>query len=146
MRGARVIIALARWTSAVANVIKILPDLEERKLNVKIICAVSPELFAQQSKEYQDQVITPADRADSTFISTSGARMMEDWTYNDHALEYAMTTDWDGRWRTGGSLDEVLEEAHLSPKWLLVGIERFVGERAARLKTLQNELDAALKG
>ena len=47
-----------------------------------------------------------------------------------------MSADWDDRWRTGGTVEEVLDEAHLSPDWLLAGIERFVAERPARAARL----------
>jgi transketolase len=68
---------------------------------------------------------------------------MHDWLFNKTAEEYALSSDWDNRWRTGGTLAEVLEEAHLSPRWILDGIERFVRDRDARLARLQAELDAA---
>ena len=55
-----------------------------------------------------------------------------------------MTPDWDDRWRTGGSVDEIIDEAHLSPRWLLQGIGRFVEDREVRLKRLREEVDAAL--
>ncbi len=70
---------------------------------------------------------------------------MHDWLFNKVAEEYAMSPDWDNRWRTGGNVDEVIEEAHLSPKWVLEGIERFVREKDARLARLQVELTAATK-
>ena len=69
--------------------------------------------------------------------------LMHGWLFNKVAEEYALSADWDNRWRTGGSVAEVLEEAHLSPKWLLEGIERFAHDRDARLGRLQAELDAA---
>jgi hypothetical protein len=47
-----------------------------------------------------------------------------------------MTADWDDNWRSGGSLEEVMEEAHLSERWLLEGIERFANDREARMKRL----------
>jgi len=56
-----------------------------------------------------------------------------------------MSPDWDNRWRTGGNLDEVIEEAHLSPKWILEGIERFAREKESRLSRLQAHLAAATK-
>jgi len=37
----------------------------------------------------------------------------------------------------------VIDDAHLSPCWLLEGITRFVKEREQRLKGLQTALDAA---
>jgi transketolase len=54
-----------------------------------------------------------------------------------------MTPDWDDRWRTGGSVDEIVAEAHLSTDWLLKGIERFVKDREARLKRAREELEQA---
>ena len=68
---------------------------------------------------------------------------MHDWLFNKVAEAYALSSDWDDRWRTGGTLDEVIEEAHLSPSWVLAGIERFVRAREERLGQLQRELDAA---
>lgn len=69
---------------------------------------------------------------------------MHDWIMIKVSEEYAMTSDWDNRWRTGGSLDEVIEEAHLSPRWLLAGIERFVRDREKRLHRIQAMLNAAV--
>jgi hypothetical protein len=40
-------------------------------------------------------------------------------------------------------VDEVLDEAHLTPAWIVKGIERFISERPARLACLGAELDAA---
>ena len=70
--------------------------------------------------------------------------MMNDWIDNPHVAEYSMSADWDNRWRTGGTIPEVLDEAHLSPAWLLKGIERFAQERAKRLAGMKSVLDAAL--
>ena len=68
---------------------------------------------------------------------------MHDWLFNKLAEEYALSSDWDNRWRTGGTCDEVIDEAHLSPDWLLKGIERFVQDRESRLSRLQSEINAA---
>ena len=46
---------------------------------------------------------------------------------------YSLGADWDDRWRTGGSVDEVIEEAHLDKAHILDAIERFVRERELRL-------------
>lgn len=129
-------------TSAMANLVKILPVLEERKLNVKIVVAASPELFALQPAAYRAQVITPADRLDSTVITTQARALMKDWIFNHLSEEYALSSDWDDCWRTGGALDEVLDEAHLSPEWILKGIERFVSSRPQRLETLKKEFNS----
>ena len=54
--------------------------------------------------------VSDGDRVDMTFITTLGRRLMRDWVTHRIADEYAMTTDWDNRWRTGGTVDEVVEE------------------------------------
>lgn len=51
---------------------------------------------------------------------------------------------WDIRWRTVGTVDEVLDDAHLSPKWLLAGIKRFASERPARLGRLKRAVHEGL--
>ena len=136
-------VLIVQGTSAMASVVKVLPQLDERGLNVKVICATSPQLFALQPEAYRTRVLSPGDRADSTVITTQARWLMHDWLHNDIAEEYALATDWDDRWRSGGMLEEVIEEAHLSPRWVLEGIERFVSNRDARLSRLQAELDAA---
>jgi transketolase len=140
-RGGTVIL---QGTSAVANTIKLLPQLDQKGLNVKIVCAASPQLFALQPETYRRQVFSPGDRADSTVITTQARWLMHDWLFNKVAEEYALSSDWDNRWRTGGSVGEVLDEAHLTPEWILKSIERFVGDRKTRLARLQAELSAAL--
>jgi transketolase len=136
-------VIIVQGTSAVAGIIKLLPQLDERRLNVKIVCAASPQLFALQTDEYKYKVLSLADRLDSTVITTQARWLMHDWLFNKTAEAYALSADWDNRWRTGGTVDQVLEEAHLSPNWLLAGIERFVNERAQRLDGIQASLDAA---
>jgi len=123
-------------TATTSNVVKLLPELDKRGLNVKLVAAVSPQLFALQPEAYREELVSESDWLDSTFITNASAVGMQDWTGSRLSLEYAMTADWDDNWRSGGSLDEVIEEAHLSERWLLEGIERFVNDREARLKRL----------
>ena len=130
-----------RGTSAMANLVKVLPRLDEKNLNVKIVYVSSSELFDLQPDTYKEKIVTPADRFDSTIITTQGRSLMADWMFNPLADKYALSADWDDRWRTGGTLDEVLDEAHLSAEWILAGIEKFVKERDKRLKTLRTGLD-----
>jgi transketolase len=129
-------------TSVTANILKILDDLDREKLNVKLVAAISPQLFSRQPELYRELVITPADRMDSTIISNRSRRVTSDWMLNPLAADYAMTSDWDDRWRTGGTLDDVIDEAHLSAEWLLKGIERFARDRSLRLKKIRAMLDA----
>lgn len=130
-------------TSVVYSILSLLPTLEQEGLNVKIVCVTSTELFEMQIKEYQDQVLTDADRADSTFFTTQARRMMSSWAFNSVSEQYCLSSDHDDRWRTGGSLDEVLDEAHMSPKWVLEAIRRFALGREQRLETLSQQLASA---
>jgi transketolase len=63
---------------------------------------------------------------------------MHDWLYTKIGEEYALSADWDDRWRTGGTLEEILEEAHLTPHHILKGVRRFVEARPQRLARLQS--------
>ena len=62
---------------------------------------------------------------------------MHDWLYTRIGEEYALSSDCADRWRTGGTLEEVLEEAHLSPQYVLDGVRRFVDSRPERLARLR---------
>ncbi|MBN2056327.1 transketolase, partial [bacterium] len=134
---------IVQGTASTANVVSLLPKLDELKLNVKIVAALSPQLFRWQPAEYRDLVIGPGDRFNSTVITNRSRKLAGDWMFNPLADEYAICSDWDDRWRTGGTLDEVIEEAHLSADWILEGIMRFAGDREQRLYRLRNLLEAA---
>ena len=124
------------------SIIKILPELEARDLNVKVVCVASTQLFNLQPASYREKVVTPADRANSTVITTQARWLMHDWLFNRVSDEYALSSDWDNRWRTGGDVSEVIEEARLSADWVLKGVERFVNDKADRIKRLQAQIDA----
>lgn len=132
---------IVQGTSAMANVLQLLPEVE--RLNLKVVCAGSPQLFALQPADYRERVLSAADRADSTVVTTQARWLMHDWLLNPLAQEYALSADWDDRWRTGGTLGEVIEEARLSPEHLLSGLERFVRERRERLARLRSLVEAA---
>ncbi|HET7009677.1 MAG TPA: hypothetical protein VFI11_02785 [Anaerolineales bacterium] len=134
---------VVQGTSAMVSVCEVLPELEARGLNVKIVCGASPELFARQPEAYRFGLLSPADRTDSTVITTQSRASMGDWLFNEASLEYALSSDSDNRWRTGGTVEEVIEEAHLSPEWILKGIERFVRDREARLGRIASALSEA---
>jgi len=133
-------------TSTTANVVRILPELDACGLNVKVVAAISPQLFALQDAAYRRSVASEADRVDAMVISNRARRVMRDWIENGVVAEYSLTSDRDDRWRTGGTVDEVVAEAQLSPEHLLAGIERFVRDRDERLGRLARAVDAARQG
>lgn len=123
-----------RGTSSTANVIKLLKAgaFDGSGPNVKLVAAISHELFMLQDEAYQESIANQADWFNSTFITNGARQMMWLWTAHQTSFKYAMGPDWDNRWRTGGSGNEVLEEAHLDEKSLLEGINGFVADRAKR--------------
>ena len=70
-------------------------------------------------------------------------RVEEAWWRGPIARDYSLSSDWDDRWRTGGTVDEVIDEAHLGPTHIVDAIERFVAERDRRLARLVEIAEAA---
>jgi transketolase len=134
-------VVLVQGTSTTYNLTKILPKLDDEGLNVKIVAAVSPQLFALQDQSYRDAVYSDDERLDAMAVTNRSRRLMSDWIDSGAGREYALSSDWDDRWRTGGSVDEVVEEAHLSPSHIFDGIRRFAKDREKRLGAVQRRLD-----
>ena len=105
--------------------------------NVKIVAAISMELFDLQTQEYRESVASEADWIDSTFITNGARQMMRQWTAHRVSSDYGMGSDWDDRWRSGGSGDEVIAEAHLDQDSLLEGITKFANDRELRLEKVR---------
>jgi transketolase len=124
--------------------VKVLPQLEERGLNVKIVACISPQLFRMQDESYRDSVVSSADRWDGMAVTNRAFKLMNDWVEGGLAHEYSLSSDWDNRWRTGGTVDEVIDEAHLGPTHIVEAIERFVRERDSRLSRLREVVDSAV--
>jgi transketolase len=128
-------------TVTTANVVKVLPELDRRGLNVRIVAALSPQLFNMQDAGYRDSIRSEADRWDGMAITNRAFKLMRDWVDGPLAAEYSLSSDWDDRWRTGGTVDEVMDEAHLSQRHILEGIERYVRERDERHRRLRAMVD-----
>jgi transketolase len=132
-----------RGTLPTRNLVSILPDLDRLGLNVKVVAAISVGLFNRQDAAYRDATVSRADKIDSMVVTNGAYKLMRDWADDPIVHEYSLSSDWDDRWRTGGSLDEVIEEAHLDSGHILSAIDRFVRERPERLKSLRDRLDSA---
>lgn len=132
-----------RGTMPTHNLVRVLTELDSAGLNVKVVAAISPQLFARQPRSYRDEVCSAADRIDAMVITNGAFKLMRDWAEGDLVREYSLSADWDNHWRTGGSVAEVIEEAHLDPDHILAAIERFVAERPQRLAAAANVVHAA---
>jgi transketolase len=131
-------------TMSTANLVKILPELDRQGLNVRIVAAISPQLFRMQDAAYRDEICSPADRWDGMAITNRAFKLMTDFVDGPVAREYSLSSDWDDRWRTGGTVDEVMDEAHLGPGHILAAIERYATDREARHARLR-EIVAGLE-
>jgi transketolase len=70
-------------------------------------------------------------------ITNRSLKTMRDWIAHPLVAEYSLSSDWDNRWRTGGTVDEVVDEAQLGPGHIVEAIRRFVAERPSRLARLR---------
>jgi transketolase len=104
--------------------------------NIKLVQATSWELFQLEPQSYRDAVLPWDDWMDSTVITNGARRLMHDWLPHKVAEQYAMSSDWDDRWRTGGNVEELKKEAHIDPDSLWAGILRFAKERPERARKI----------
>jgi transketolase len=132
-----------RGTMTTQNLVAAFAELDRRGLNVKIVAALSEELFRRQDLAYRESVASAADRLDAMVVTNGAVRLMRDWASGDVVEAYSMGADWDDRWRTGGSVDEVIAEAHLDVDSIVTGIDRFVRERPVRLRRIRDALEAS---
>jgi transketolase len=133
---------IAQGSSSTMNLVKELPHLEQAGINVKIISAVSEDLFDRQPEAYRRAVLPPEAHCDLMVVSTGTRRM---WPLRDVGPltdEYSLTSDWDNRWRSGGLEPEVIREAHLDPESIFAAIQRFAQEREQRLARQRDMLQA----
>ncbi len=133
---------MVQGSSSTVNLVSVMSRLEEEGVNVRVIAAISEELFRRQSREYQDSVL-PAESKYDMMIVTTGTRRM--WPVQDVGPltdEYSLTSDWDNQWLTGGSEADVIAEAHLDADSIYNGIRRFAAERDSRLNRQRKALAA----
>jgi transketolase len=90
---------------------------------------------------YRESVAGPAERLDAMIITNGAFKLMREWADGPLVREYSLSSDWDDRWRTGGSVAEVIEEAHLDEAHILAALKRFADERADRLRRLRELVD-----
>jgi transketolase len=111
----------------------VLPKLEAAGVNVKVIAAISEELFDRQPESYRHAVLPPDARYDLMVVTTGTRRV---WPLKDVGPltdEYSMTSDWDDQWLTGGLEPDVIAEAHLDAASIFAGVQRFAADRAQRI-------------
>lgn len=136
-KGPRAGTVIFRGTSAVKAAFEILEGHADKLPNVKLVAAPSRYLFDQQPQSWKDRVLPWGEWQNSMCVTNNARRSMHDWYANKVCEEYTISPDFDDRWRTGGSVDEILDESHITPKWILEGIQRFAADREKRLARVQ---------
>jgi transketolase len=124
---------LSQGSSSTVNLVSVLPRLEEAGINVKVIAAISEELFDRQPESYRNAVLPPEARYDLMVVSTGTRRVWPVRNLGPQTDAYSLTSDWDNQWLTGGLEPDVITEAHLDPAAIFAGIQRFAQDRAQRL-------------
>jgi transketolase len=124
---------VVQGSSAAVNLIGLLPRLEQAGINVKVIAAISEELFDRQPEEYRHAVLPPRAYYDLMIVSTGTRRV---WPVRDVGPltdAYSLTSDWDNQWLTGGLEPDVIAEAHLDAASIFAGVQRFAQDREQRM-------------
>ncbi|MEZ4860555.1 MAG: hypothetical protein R3C14_04585 [Caldilineaceae bacterium] len=124
---------IVQGSSSTVNLLQTLPRLEAAGINVKVVAAISEDLFDRQPEDYRNRVLPPEARYDLMVVSTGTRRV---WPIRDVGPltdAYSLTSDWDNQWLTGGLEPDVIAEAHLDPESIFTGIKRFADARSERL-------------
>jgi transketolase len=133
---------VVQGSSSTVNLVKQLPRLEEAGINVKVISAISEELFDRQPEAYRRSLLPPEAYYDLMVVSTGTRRV---WPVRDVGPltdRYSLTSDWDNQWLTSGLEPDVIAEAHLDPDSIFAGIQRFAKDREERLAQQRERLSA----
>jgi transketolase len=133
---------VAQGSSSTFNLVSVLPRLEQAGINVKVIAAISEELFDRQPEAYRNAVLPVEARQDLMFVSSGTRRMWPLRNVGSLTDAYSLTADWDDQWLTGGLEADVIAEAHLDANSIFAGVQRFAQDRPKRLARQRSLLDA----
>ena len=132
---------VAQGSSSTFNLVSVLPKLAAAGVNVKVIAAISEELFDHQPDAYRRAVLPAEARQDLMFVSSGTRRMWPLRNVGSLTDDYSLTADQENQWLTGGTEADVITEAHLDADSILAGVQRFARERPQRLARQRALLD-----
>ena len=130
---------VVQGASATNNLMSVISQVDESGINVRIISAISEELFRAQSKSYQDTVLPDSAKFNMMVISTGTKRMWPVSSVGPLTEQYSLVSDWNDSWLSGGSEEEVLQEANLDSETILNAIKKFADDSEKR-KEIQSNL------
>lgn len=135
---------LVQGSNSTFNLVQTLPRLEQAGINVRVVAAISQELFDRQPAAYRKAILPPGARYDLMVVSTGTRRV---WPLRDLGPltdEYSLTADRNDRWLTGGSEPDVISEARLDAESIFAGIQRFANDRESRISRQADEIASLL--
>ena len=135
---------MAQGSSSTFNLVSVLPRLSAAGINVKVIAAISEELFDHQPEAYRNAVLPPEARQDLMFVMSGTRRMWPLRNVGPLTDEYSMTADFHDDWLTGGLEADVIAEAHLDADSIFAGVSRFAQEHGSRLKRQRGDIESLL--
>ncbi|MED5409034.1 MAG: hypothetical protein VYE36_00155 [Chloroflexota bacterium] len=130
---------VVQGSSCTSNLVAQIDAIKEAGHNVRIIAAVSEELFNRQPKQYRDEVLPESAKYNMMIVSTGTKRMWPVTGVGPLTEEYSLVSDHDDVWLSGGSEGEVLKEARLDPNSIFDAVAKFATEHPERMKR-QSEL------
>ena len=133
-------IVIIRGTAPTNSLMQILPLIKNKGPNIKIIAAISMELFKAQNQKYQESIISLKEWNDCMVITNTSLKSMGRWIKNRIVAKYSLSPDFDNRWRTGGSVDQIITESRLDSLSILNAVKRFSDEREKRLGLIKKDI------
>ncbi len=127
-------------SSSTNNLVSVIPELEAAGINVRIVAVISEDLLRLQDSDYQRRIISDSDRFDSMFVTTMTKRVAPLSNLGPFAEQYSLSSDFDDRWRTGGTEADVIAESRLDTASIFAGIKRFAAARDERLGLARSAL------
>src|SRR5262245_2916604 len=125
---------VAQGSSSTFNLVSVLPKLEREGINVKVIAAISEDLFDRQAEAYRNSVLPPEAAEDLMFVTTGTRRMWPLKNVGPLTDTYSLTADLENHWLTGGTEADVIAEAHLDATSIFNAVQRFAADRPQRLE------------
>ena len=125
---------VVQGSSCTSNLVAQMAAIKEAGHNVRIIAAVSEELFNRQPKQYRDEVLPESAKYNMMIVSTGTKRMWPVTGVGPLTEEYSLVSDHDDVWLSGGSEGEVLKEARLDPNSIFDAVAKFATEHPERMK------------
>ena len=87
-----------------------------------------------ESEDYKKIVFNLEDKYNCMFITTFTKKYPPLPNLGPLTEEYSLSADYDDRWRTGGTEEDIIKEARLDPNSILKSVLRFILDYDKRMQ------------